>query len=142
MRFEMTRTKETAGVGSSIFFRYWFPVVFYCAVLFVQSSFPSPKQIPSFCLSDKLLHFFAYAFLGMLFFRGFRHSAYGNRDRFIMVMSMVLTAFYGATDELHQYFVPERSAELADLIFDGLGGCFGVWLYERALRRYPGIGRI
>jgi VanZ family protein len=40
-------------------------------------------------------------------------------------VAIAITATYAATDEIHQMFVPGRSAEVADLIFDTLGACVG-----------------
>ena len=128
--------------GPTVFFLYWFPVVIYCAAIFVQSSFPAPIKVPRFVLADKLLHFFAYAVLGMLFLRGFLHSSYRGKRRFILFASILLTVLYGFSDELHQYFVPSRSAELLDLLFDSLGACVGVWAYDTLLHRYPVLSRI
>jgi VanZ family protein len=84
----------------------------------------------------------AYAVLGMLVLRAFSHSPYRDRHRFIFWLSVFLTAFYGATDELHQYFVPSRSAEIADFLFDCLGAWTGVWAFEKMALRYPALGRL
>jgi VanZ family protein len=91
---------------------------------------------------DKLLHFAGYALLGGLFLRGFRNSKFKNHDALISVASILLTGIYGATDELHQYFVPYRSAEVSDVLCDFLGGFFGVCAYNLFLKKYPEIGCI
>jgi VanZ family protein len=124
------------------FLYYWFPVVVYCLVIFVQSSFPTPEQIPSFPHMDKLLHFSCYSVLGALFLRGFRNSKYKNKEGLIRAASIILTGLYGATDEGHQYFVLQRSAEVWDIFFDFLGGLAGVYIYVFILERYPKTGRI
>ena len=124
------------------FLYYWFPVLFYCLAIFVQSSFSTLKQIPDLPQGDKVLHFVGYAILGVLFLRGFKNSKLKNRGRLIMVASIVLTAIYGATDELHQYYVPNRSAEIGDIFFDFCGGLFGVYIYQLFLEKYPRIGSI
>jgi VanZ family protein len=125
----------------SRFFRYWLPVVLYCVLIFIQSSFPAPQPIPRFMWSDKLLHLTAYAVLGMLLLRAFRNSRYRDH-RFIVHASIFLAAFYGTTDELHQYFVPSRQADLTDLLFDCLGAWVGVWAYHKLVVRYPVLGKI
>jgi VanZ family protein len=127
---------------SNHFFRYWFRVLLYCTVIFVQSSFPSPEHTPSILHFDKILHFFAYALLGMLFLRALRNGTIGDREGLVFVLAVLLTGIYGATDELHQYFVPTRSADWRDLIADFLGGCFGVYLYQKLLRKNPALERI
>ena len=50
---------------------YVFPLVVYCALIFLQSSFAAPDEIPNLPYIDKILHFGAYALLGVLFFRAF-----------------------------------------------------------------------
>jgi VanZ family protein len=91
---------------------------------------------------DKLLHVVGYALLGVLFLRGFRNSKFANEYRVIMAASILLTGLYGASDELHQYYVPYRNGNIWDLLFDFLGGIIGVYVYKLLLERYPKIGRI
>jgi VanZ family protein len=47
------------------------------------------------------------------------------------------TALYGLSDEVHQYFVPFRTADPLDLLADALGGALGVLFYQ-ALSRLTG----
>ena len=123
-------------------FRYWLPVFLYCTVIFIQSSLPSPDVKIKFFLFDKCLHFFAYAFLGMLFLRALRNSTIGYREGLVFILAIVLTGIYGGTDELHQSYVPTRSADWWDFFADFLGGCFGVYVYQALLRRIPALARI
>jgi VanZ family protein len=88
---------------------------------------------------DKLLHFLAYAVLGMLFLRALKRSALGRRDSLVFALAVLFTGLYGATDELHQYFVPTRSADWWDLLADFLGGWFGVYIYQKLLQHHPGL---
>lgn len=43
--------------------------------------------------------------------------------------SLLFGAFYAATDEVHQYFVPGRSARLFDVGIDTLGVITGIGIY-------------
>ncbi|RLB83262.1 MAG: hypothetical protein DRH15_05605 [Deltaproteobacteria bacterium] len=124
------------------FFYYWFPVIIYCLVIFIQSSYPVPKETPDWPFKDKVLHLAGYSVLGVLFLRGFRNSRLKNRHKLIIVISILFTGIYGLTDEWHQYYVPLRSAEALDLLADFLGGMFGVYFYHRILEKYPVIGRL
>ena len=128
--------------GSYHFLYYWFPVLFYCLIIFIQSSYPTLKEIPRIAYADKLLHFASYALLGVLFLRGFRSSKFGNENKLIMAASILLTGLYGASDELHQYYIPYRIGNIWDALFDLLGGIFGVYVYQALLEIYPKIGRI
>ena len=112
------------------FFRYWFPLIAYCIVIFLQSSFPSIESVPELPYIDKLLHFFAYAVLGALFLRAYKTLRIRNRLNLLIMLSILSSSLYGISDELHQYFVPLRSAEWMDIFADILGSVFGVFIYQ------------
>ncbi len=44
------------------------------------------------------------------------------------VSALIICVVYAATDELHQYFVVERSAEITDIVIDGAGALIGILL--------------
>ena len=111
-------------------FRYWFPLIIYCILIFLQSSFPSIESVPELPYSDKLLHFCAYAVLGALFFRAYKTLRVRNRLNLLIMFSILSSSLYGISDELHQYFVPSRSAEWMDIFADVLGSVFGVFIYQ------------
>lgn len=115
----------------------WLPVVGYCVLLFVQSSFAAPKLLPTVSGMDKMLHFFAYGILGLLFIRAFTRSMPGLGATRIIFYSIILTAAYGAGDEVHQHFVAVRTADMMDALFDALGGGCGVLLYYLFNRKGP-----
>ncbi|MGE5589403.1 MAG: VanZ family protein [Bacillota bacterium] len=46
-----------------------------------------------------------------------------------------LTALYAATDELHQAFVPGRSAEVTDVLLDAAAALVALVLFRAARRR-------
>jgi VanZ family protein len=79
---------------------------------------------------DKVLHFVAYALLGVLFLRAFKTSRIKNNVKLMLILSILLSSLYGISDEIHQYFVPYRSAELMDVLVDILGGLMGVYIYQ------------
>ena len=43
-------------------------------------------------------------------------------------MSVLSTALYAVTDEIHQLFVPGRSGQITDVILDSCGGLIGAVL--------------
>jgi len=118
----------TDNPSLSKFFFYWFPVLLYCLLIFIQSSFPASEYVPEFDFSDKLLHVGAYAVLGFLLYRAFSAMDNGATTVRLIAISIFLTALYGASDEIHQYFVPSRSAELFDFAADAIGGIIGVFV--------------
>lgn len=110
----------------SKFFFYWLPILLYCLLIFIQSSFPASEHVPDFDFSDKLLHVGAYAVLGFLLYRAFSAMNNGATIARLMLLSIFLSTLYGASDEIHQYFVPSRSAEFLDFTADFIGSIIGV----------------
>jgi VanZ family protein len=108
----------------------WGPVVAYMALIFYVSSLTEPP-IPSG--TDKPLHWIAYLGLAVLVVRAL---AGGLRRRVTLVTAaaaVLITVVYGATDEVHQMFVPGRSADWNDLAADAagaLGGTFLSWAWS------------
>jgi VanZ family protein len=110
---------------------YWLPLIAYCIFIYIQSSYPSPEQLPSFEFSDKLLHFGAYAVMGVLFYRAYQTLPIRNHIQFLLLLSMTSAALYGISDEIHQSFVPYRHGSFSDVIADALGAICGVYVYNR-----------
>lgn len=117
------------------FLIYWFPIILYCLLIFIQSSYPSFKNAPELPYIDKVLHFVAYALLGALFLRAFKTSRIKNNLKLMLILSFVLSSLYGISDEIHQYFVPYRDADFMDVLADMLGGIMGVYIYQAMARK-------
>ena len=110
------------------FLRYQFPAVAWGAVIFAASSVPSTK-IPSLLLLsyDKLIHGGIFFVLGILVYRAIRPlgAAPGDATAFNlgrMMLSVGIVILYGASDEVHQAWVPGRSVDILDLSADAVGG--------------------
>ena len=108
----------------------WLPLIAYCLLIYIQSSYPSPERIPSFQFSDKVLHFCAYAVMGILFYRAYQTLRFKDNVRNLMLLSVVSASLYGISDEIHQYFVPFRDGDILDAIANTLGALCGVYLYH------------
>ena len=91
----------------------WMALIFF---LSSQSSFPVPRGIWSF---DKVIHAGAY-FVGCAAWL----FALRVRDWRSGLIAVAITSAYGATDELHQYFVPGRSCDVYDWVADTAGAFF------------------
>ena len=113
------------------FLFYWFPIIIYCLIIFIQSSYPSPETVPDLPYLDKLLHFSAYAVLGALFLRAFQTTGFKNNVKLVIMLSILASSFYGISDELHQYFVPCRNADIMDVLTDIVGSICGVFLFQK-----------
>lgn len=99
----------------------WAPVIIYMAAIFWASSVQDP-QIPSG--SDKPLHGMAYFGLALIVVRAVAGGLPRRIDMRTTLMALAITVGYAASDELHQRFVPGRSADLYDLAADA-GGSLG-----------------
>jgi len=116
------------------FLCYTLPLILYCGMIFysssVQSPLPKSESIPYL---DKVVHALAYAPLGILFFRFFRFFRFEDRIRLSIILSILAASLYGASDEIHQYFVPSRVCDIADWISDSVGGAIGTLIYYRLI---------
>jgi VanZ family protein len=108
----------------------WLPLVVYCLAIYIQSDFPASEHLPSFEFSDKILHFFAYAVMGVLFYRAYQTLRIKGDPRMLILLSVVSATLYGISDEIHQYYVPFRDAEILDALANFLGALCGVCLYH------------
>jgi VanZ family protein len=108
------------------FFRFWLPVVIWCAIIFFQSAFATPDVVPSWPYIDKVAHIGVYALLGMLLYRALQATTpWRLRPIHLLVAATILATLYGLSDEWHQSFVVERTADLWDLFADLIGAGLG-----------------
>ncbi len=124
-----------------IFLLYWLPPIVYCTAIYLQSSYPGPERMPDVRFLDKLLHFGAYALLGVLFFRAYETLPIKDRPQLLIGISIATTTLYGISDEIHQYFVPFRHADILDGVANTIGSICGVYAYYRwkARQKPPSI---
>ena len=108
----------------------WLPLIAYCLAIYIQSDLPSPEQIPSFEFSDKILHFLAYAVMGVLFYRAYQTLRIKDNLQMLILLSVFSASLYGISDEIHQHFVPFRDGDFLDVIANILGAISGVCLYH------------
>lgn len=123
--------------------RVWGPALAMMALLFLLSSIPgsSPVLLRGYNLTA---HAVAYGLLGALLL----HALAGGRLRGVTIRhaaaAVAVAGLYGISDELHQRFVPGRTADLVDLGADVAGALCGVlvvWACGIVLSvRQPGSG--
>lgn len=94
------------------------------ACIFFVSSVPG-DELPGL-FWDKLEHLFAYAVLGVLFLIPLAEARLSQVTLTTAALAVVLSALYGAVDEVHQAFTPDRSPDVRDLAADALGAALGV----------------
>ena len=95
----------------------WIVPAAYMAGIWWLSSDRLPVDLPG--QSDKLVHAGAYGILAALWI----WALTGERaPRWRWALGVILASGWGFLDEWHQRFVPGRSAELADVAADCIGG--------------------
>ncbi|MBL8015858.1 MAG: VanZ family protein [Ignavibacteria bacterium] len=105
------------------FLKYHFPFIAWLLIIFIQSSFPA-VELPKveFFSTDKIVHMGVYGFLAALCFNSLIHIRKENLfTGSVYLWTGIITILYGASDEIHQYFVPNRSSELQDWLADIAG---------------------
>jgi VanZ family protein len=90
------------------------------AAIFSMSSLPQPP-IPSG--GDKPWHTIAYFGLAVLLVRAIAGGLPCRILPRIAGLAIAIAVTYAVTDEIHQMFVPGRSADVGDLIADTIGVC-------------------
>ena len=116
-----------------IFVWYWVPVILYAGSIVTLSSMSTPQtHFPSWVdgISDKILHALEYAVLAILCYRAFLNGAGKRVAAYAVPLAMVAAILFGATDEIHQYFVPLREADGLDVLADATGAILGVKIWQ------------
>lgn len=140
------------------FLKSWGPVIVWGILIFVFSTdqfsssntsriigplvywiFPNASlelQESIHYLVRKLGHWSEYFILSLLLFRAFEGQKRNEWKKSWAIWTLILVLFYALSDELHQAFVPSRSALFSDSLLDFLGGsCAVLWKYLSRNRR-------
>ena len=99
-----------------------------------MSSLPSATR----ALDDGLWHGLGYGFLAALLLRALAAASWEAVTGRTALLAGALATLYGATDELHQWFVPGRTAQWSDLVADATGAavvCGAAWLWRARTAR-------
>ena len=77
---------------------------------------------------NNMAHTFVYFILGILALRYFSKGSRKFMRKYI-IWALIFSVAYGASDEIHQLFVPLRSFSYEDLTMDTIGAILGVLGY-------------
>ena len=140
--------------GGSRFWRYA-PLVLWAVLIFIGSGnvlsaahtsiilravrwlFPNVRDeslAVLHLLVRKAGHLTEYAVFATLAARAFRASSHDLLRRHWVGCSLLLAIVYALTDELHQSFVPSRTASIYDSLIDSMGALMAltiIWLRHR-----------
>ena len=104
----------------------YLPLVLYWLLILTLTSLPG-ADVPNIHINDKIEHMLAYGGLGFLLNLSLRIQ---NKFTFIKKypawFSILIVSIYGALDELHQLFIPDRSCDILDWTADTIGVIIGV----------------
>jgi VanZ family protein len=107
----------------------WSPPVLLSLIIFYFSSLPGHTfQLPPFRFVDKSIHFVVFGVLTVLVLRSCRYLKSGNK---VSILGILYCILFSLTDEIHQYYVPGRFADLYDFLADVTGVILIGWLYIR-----------
>lgn len=108
----------------NFFLNYWAPVVLYAiGIIYLSSQSDPDKHLPTFMfpLNDKIVHGLEYGILGILLYRAFRQMVPMLKG---IGLAIICVVAFGISDEIHQWFVPRRQADVWDLLADTVGAAF------------------
>ncbi|WP_428910083.1 VanZ family protein [Niallia sp. Krafla_26] len=108
----------------------------YMIVIFILSSMPADAvvELPRWdSLIKESLHLVEFGILYiLLFLAALTIKEVSPRLNLILIL---ISSLYGLSDEVHQYFVPYRSATVIDLIKDVIGVLVASWIVFGAYQR-------
>jgi VanZ family protein len=102
----------------------------YMRFIFILSSIRG-RGIPSALSSyDKLIHFFLYLILSLIFTYFLSGLESGLAQIILEFATFFFIAIYGLSDDVHQTFTPGRNFEVLDIVTDVFGGITGCLLFQ------------
>ncbi len=125
--------------GPLHFLIVWAPVLVYIGGIFYFSSLSSIPFAAAY--PDYVEHGVEYFGLAVLLARALNNGLRQIVPLRVLLLAWGLCLAYGASDELHQKFVPNRFADVSDVLSDSIGaglGLVAVHVGQRALLRRPG----
>ena len=113
--------------------KYLALAIFSTLLMICMSSVPDKTLWGSGSLSEQIIsnlaHIPAYALLTFLWLKSFAGTESKNN---IIAFSLILAGLvlFAISDEIHQSFVPGRTASFMDMGLDLIGILFGLWAFK------------
>ena len=106
------------------------------AAIFAFSSIPS-ESMPNYHWADLYIkkggHLLGYGILALSYLYAFKF------DPSKLKFALLLTILYAMTDEFHQSFVAGRMASWIDVVIDGTGAAFVLFILKNNLKKFTVI---
>jgi len=115
---------------------FWGPVIAYLALIFYFSSLSDISLVAPY--PDHLLHGAEYFGLAILVARALNGGLQRPVAPRALLLTILFCGLYAVSDEIHQMFVPDRYADVNDVLSDVIGaalGLAGLLLMQRMLLR-------
>ena len=132
----MTRRSQ-GGARSRLW--VWGPAWAAMALIFALSAVsylpPAARAV-----DDRFWHALGYGLLSVLVLRALTAARWQAVTGRTALLAAALATLYGVTDELHQWFVPGRTAQWSDLVADATGAavaCGALWVWRSRVAREP-----
>lgn len=101
-------------------------VVIWAGIIFAFSSFSNPPGTSGHEWQSNLAHMTEYAILGALVWRWLAAFRPAWSLAALGTAAWLTCVAYGASDEFHQSFVPNRDSNVMDVGFDALGAAIAL----------------
>jgi VanZ family protein len=114
----------------------WLPAALYMLLIWWLSSQSLTISTVNFPFRDKGVHATEYGVLGVFLAHALSGTFIRSAPPRLWLWSVALTVLFGMSDEIHQAFVPGRSADILDLVADAVGAVMGASLRLFVLSRW------
>lgn len=114
----------------------YIPLAIHWITIFILTSLPG-DSLPEFAFDDKVKHFIAYFVLSVFLTITFKvQERYKKFKEHFIKFAFIIAIIYSTFDEIHQAFIPGRSAEILDWIANLLGILLGIYAAYRFLLKF------
>ena len=131
--FSMLFFKEIKKID--IFMRLSF-IICASLIFFLSSQAKLPSPIKPFFGLDQVFHTIAFGAFAFTLTFWFKTEKWINNAKKYVLLVICITVLYGLSDEIHQYFVPNRSSSVYDLLADTLGAFLAVGLRLLLIKKF------
>lgn len=88
----------------------------------------------------KIAHFSIYTVVGLLLMG--LMSTYQLKENNRISLSLIIGGIYASSDEIHQAFIPERTATITDVMIDSMGVLLGILSVLLAIKLIQKVNNI
>ncbi len=119
------------------------PLAVYWGIIFIATSVPVDSMPKFFDAQDKLEHFAAYFILEILLALTLHfQDKFSTLKAKPILFSLLFLSLYAALDEVHQYLIPGRYADVLDWAADVVGGVIAIILLRIFFQKAAVLQRI